>query len=243
MNQAPLPQDRFEALEAYVLGRMDAAQRQRIEMDLAADADLNSELALQREHIRAVEMAGVERQLNLLARQQPDRIRSTATGWHSWLKYAALVAVLILGAVWWYGRPPVNERLFAEYHVPDPGLPVPMSATKDPLFQDAMVAYKLGDHAEAIGKWTGLLQQDPANDTLLFFIASARLAQGDAPASIPLFRRVKDNSASVFQAKAGWYLFLAFLHEGRTDDLRALGLEHDPVYGDRARAVEERLDP
>ena len=94
MNQAPLPQDRFEALEAYVLGRMDAAQRQRIEMDLAADADLNSELALQREHIRAVEMAGVERQLNLLARQQPDRIRSTATGWHSWLKYAALVAVL-----------------------------------------------------------------------------------------------------------------------------------------------------
>lgn len=243
MNQAPLQQERFEALEAYVLGRLGEAERLRFEQDLATDAGLRAELALQREHILAVEMAGVERRLKELgAKPAGLRIHAVNPGRH-WLKVAAMVAVLVAGAVWWSTRPPANQRLFAEYHRPDPGLPVPMSATRDPQFQDAMVAYKLGDHAEAVAKWSTLLQTDPGNDTLRFYIAGAELAQGHAAAAIPLLQGLADDSVSTFRAKARWYLFLAYLHEDRTAELRAMDMGRDPVYGERARQVEQRLEP
>ncbi len=242
MSQAPLPQERFEALEAYVLGRLDAAERLRFEQELAADAGLRAELALQREHILAVEMAGVERQLNLLGSKQGGlRLHSINPG-RRWLKVAAMVAVLVAGTWLWTTRPAAHERLYAEYHRPDPGLPVPMSATRDPQFQDAMVAYKLGDHAEAVAKWSILLQSEPGNDTLRYYIASAELAQGHAAAAISLLKGLAEDSVSAFQTKARWYLFLAYLHEGRIAELRAMDMGKDPVYGERARQVEQRLD-
>ena len=71
-----------------------------------------------------------------------------------------------------------------------------MSAVNDPVFQDAMVAYKLGDFAEARTKWGNLLQADPGNDTLRFYIANAYVAEGDAKAAIPLFQAVADAPVS-----------------------------------------------
>lgn len=243
MMEAPLQQDRFEAMEAYVLGRMDGVQRGRFEAELAADEALRAELALHREHIMAVELAGVERQLSQLAAVLDDDgagVSPFPSG--HWLKYAAMVAVLVLGALWWANRPATNERLFAEHHAPDPGLPVPMSAVDNPHFHDAMVAYKLGDYNEAYGKWSSLLAHDPGNDTLIYFMASARLAAGDAGAAIPLFQRVAGQPGSAFHKKARWYLFLSCLREGRYEELHALGLEQDSTYGDRVRRIENELD-
>ncbi|MGV9014028.1 MAG: tetratricopeptide repeat protein [Flavobacteriales bacterium] len=244
MNEAALHKDRFEAIEAYLLGTMSPEERHHFEKELAADALLRDEVELQQENTLAIELAGITRTLQAV-RGEHREVTPAANGnsWTTYLKYAAMVAVLILGAVWWIARPPENERLFAEYYVEDPGLPVPMSAVNDPVFQDAMVAYKLGDYAEARTKWGNLLQAEPANDTLRFYIANTYLAQGDAKAAIPLFKAVADKPASAIHEKAGWYLFLAYLHDGRLNELPDTTLVQDPVYGERVRAVRSRIDP
>lgn len=244
MSEAALHKDRFEAIEAYVLGTMDPEVRERFEQELAADAALREEVELQRENILAVELAGISRTLQV-ARAEHREVDPAPAGssWTSYLKYAAMVAVLILGALWWSTRPAANERLFSEYYVQDPGLPVPMSAANDPVFQDAMVAYKLGDYTEARTKWAGLLQAEPDNDTLRFYIANTYLAEGDAQAAIPLFQAVADAPSSAFQGKARWYLFLAYLQEGQLNALPDTMLRNDPFYGERVREVRSRIHP
>jgi hypothetical protein len=242
MSDASLHKDRFGAIEAYLLGTMDLATRDRFEEEMAADPLLRDEVELQRENIRAVELAGVNRTLQAAGAEYHEADASHARGsWTIYLKYAAMVAVLILGAVWWLGRPRENERLFAEYYEEDPGLPVPMSAVSDPIFQDAMVAYKLGDFGEARGKWGELLHAKPDNDTLRFYIGNAYLAEGNAAAAIPLFKAVAEDPASAFRDKARWFLFLACLHEGRLNELPDTTLLSDPAHGELVRAIRSRL--
>lgn len=238
MSKGALPQGRFEAIEAYLLGTMPGAERLRFAQELDADAELRAEVDLQRENMLAVEMGGMHRALRGIMAQGEEH-RSAGRG--HFLKYAAAAALLLFGALWWFTRPPLNERLYAEYHQTDPGLPVPMSATRDPVFQDAMVAYKSGSYAEASSKWGGLRQAAPDNDTLCYYIASAQLAEGNAAAAIPLFRVVANDAASAFREKAKWYLFLSFLREGRYGEMRAMGMGQDSIYGERAGRIMEQI--
>lgn len=242
MKEAPIHIERFEAIEAYLLGTLSLTQREEFERELAQDAALREELEMQREHTLAVEMAGLERLLKSVAAEEGQAgPGAPGRGW-GWLRYAAMLALLALGAAWWLGRPDPNEQLFAQYHVPDPGLPVPMSAVKDFAFQDAMVAYKLGDLDEALAKWGSLLQQEPTNDTLLYYIGQAELQSGNAPMAVQSMRAVLRDSVSVFHDKARWYLFLAYLKLDDREAMKAMKLEEDSVYGERVRAVEAGLD-
>lgn len=238
MSKGALAQVRFEAIEAYLLGSMPAADCVRFEQELNTDAELRAEVDLQRENMLAVELGGMQQTLRSIMAQNEER---ASFGWGHFLKYAAAVAVLLIGALWWFSRTPLNERLYAEYHQTDPGLPVPMSATRNPEFQDAMVAYKLGHYAEATAQWSSLLKTSPGNDTLNYYIASAQLAEGNTSAAIPLFKDVAGNTASVFHAKAKWYLFLSFLQEGHYAEMRALGMEQDSTYGERAGRIMEQI--
>lgn len=242
MSEGALHKDRFEAIEAYLLGTMDPASRDLFEQEIGTDPTLRDEVELQRENTLAVELAGITRTLHAVRSAHHDSAPSSFGGnWTMYLKYAAMLAVLVLGALWWYGQPAENERLFAEYYVEDPGLPVPMSAVGDPVFQDAMVAYKLGDLAEARTKWGNLLQLEPSNDTLLFYIANTYLSEGDAKAAIPLFQAVADAPSSAFHDKARWFLFLAYLHEGRLGELPDTTLVNDPAHGEQVRAIRSRI--
>lgn len=239
MSKGTLDRDLFEAIEAYVMGTMPTPQRDRFEQELAANHDLRAEVELQRTNIRAVEIGGMDRLLKDLAREERSS-KPGAAGWTHYLKYAAAVALLLGVAIWAFTRPTPNERLFATHYIADPGLPVAMGATDDHAFQDAMVAYKLGDFREARGTWTVLLQAAPQNDTLRYYIASADLAMGDVPAAIPALEDLAKGH-SAFAAKARWYLFLAYIKADETEKARSVALDDDPVYGERIRAIKTKL--
>ena len=240
MNKGTLDRTTFEAIEAYVLDRMSGSERAAFEQRLTREPDLRAELELEREHIHAVELGGLARTLRVVAAEEHA---SHATGHRSWgrlLAYAASVAVLLCATIWWFARPPLHERLFAEHFTPEPGLPVTMGATDDPAFADAMVYYKEGRYAEAGTRWAPLLAQEPANDTLLFYTAMIDLANGETTSALTKLTTVSEG-ASIFQRRARWYLFLAYVQHDRTGDARALQLEEDSVYGERAARILSQL--
>ncbi|HNO06071.1 MAG TPA: hypothetical protein PKK49_12315, partial [Flavobacteriales bacterium] len=104
MSDRTLDRATFEAIEAYVLERMDAAERIAFEQRLAADPLLRAELELEREHSRAVELGGLESMLKGIA--AAERGASGGGHWPRLLKYAAVVALVAGGALWWALRTP-----------------------------------------------------------------------------------------------------------------------------------------
>lgn len=241
MSKGTLDRNTFETIEAYVLDRMSSKERASFEERMAADAELRREVDLQRDHIHAVELGGFLRTL-----QQVGRAQAAPTGGGHWTKlwrYAAMVAVVVAAAVWWLTRPTSNEQLFTEHFRPDPGLPVVMGATDDPAFADAMVSYKEGKYAEARAKWSPLLQAEPMNDTLRYYMASAWLGEHRSQEALPLLESVAADEGSVFQGRARWSLFLARIHNGETSAAMAMPLDDDTVYGERVRRIKQRLSP
>lgn len=243
MNEATPDRKRFEAIEAYVMGRMSADERERFQQEIAADPALHSEVELHRENTLAIELGGMDRLLKVMrVEQQQGSTGSGGNGWIPYLKYAATVALFIAGVLWWMGRAPRHERVFAAHFTPDPGLPVTMGTTDAPAFHDAMVAYKLGDHDEAIDKFTALLKEGPASDTLRFYIGCAELNAGRPERAAPMLMAVAEQQGSVFAAKARWYAFLAILRGGDLNGARAIRFEEGDPYGAKVKAVLSELE-
>ena len=241
MSQGALDRQTFEAIEAYVLDRMSAGEREAFEQRMTGDPALRAEVELERDNIRAVELGGVMRVMQEMAREERETTAYQGRR-SSYLKYAAAIGVVIIGALWWFNRPPAHERLFAEHFEADPGLPVAMGATDDPVFADAMVSYKEGKYADARAKWSPLLQAEPLNDTLRFYIASATLAEGDSEGAIAPFMAIAGDSASVFRDRAAWYLFLAHLKMDDPARARSIDLSADPERAEEAKAILIELD-
>ncbi|MBK9174984.1 MAG: hypothetical protein IPM46_01355 [Flavobacteriales bacterium] len=242
MSNTVLDRPTFEAIEDYVLDRMSAEERMAFEQRMAQEPSLREELALERENILAVELGGVTRMLKAVGAEQiADQERTTSgNGWKRYVKYAAMLAVVLTAGLWMM-RPSANERLFAEHFNADPGLPVPMGASDNLVFHDAMVAYKLGDYAEARSKWAPLLEAEPMNDTLRFYMASAFLAEGNTKEAISNYEGLAADPASEFHTRAQWYLLLAYLRTGQSEKLSAIPLDDDPLYGERVRAIKSGL--
>jgi hypothetical protein len=236
MSKGTLDRTTFETIEAYVLDRMSVSERAAFEVRMASDPALRAELELERENIQAVELGGITRMLKALSDEGRRQAPTNEKSWGRYMSYAASVAVLLSVAIWWFARPPLPERLFVEHFTPEPGLPVTMGATDDPAFSDAMVYYKEGRYAEAYARWSPLLKLEPTNDTLLFYTASAAMADGDVAIAKPSMSIVAASN-SVFQSKARWYLFLAHVQQGEWTEARELRMEEDSVYGLRAMKI------
>jgi hypothetical protein len=241
MSKGILDRTTFETIEAYVLDRLSTADRAAFEERMAADAELCQEVALQQEHIRAVELGGFLRTVQQAgtAHATPARGGPRPNLW----RYAAMVALILAAAAWWLARPSNNERLFAEHFRPDPGLPVAMGTTTDPVFADAMVSYKEGAYAKARGAWMTMLRTEPTNDTLQYYIASSLLAEEHVAEAIPLLEILATNADAAFRDRARWYLFLAYIRTGRTAEALAMPLEDDPSHGAQVRTIKQRLEP
>lgn len=242
MSSSALDRTTFEAIEAYVLDRMSDEERTIFEQRMAGDDVLRAEVALEQENIRAVELGWVSRMLKSMAAEEMASEKNARKGsWKQYLKYAAVVAIILSGSLWLL-RPSANERLFAEHFVADPGLPVEMGVADDPVFADAMVSYKEGHFAEARSKWIPLLQQDPRNDTLRFYIGSAALAEGDVRAAIKQLAPLADDPSAAFHDKSRWYLFLAYVRHGSLSEAKSMGMDSDPVHGAEARAIIDAME-
>lgn len=240
MKEGTLDRPTFEAIEAYLLERMPAGERSAFEQRMTEDVTLREEVELERENIEAVELGGLSRALKGIAQAELLEERE-APQWTRILKYAAMISAIAGAAIWWMNRSPLSEQLYAEHFTPDPGLPVKMGATSHATFSDAMVAYKLGDYAEARSKWQPLLAIEPGNDTLRYYLASAWLAENNTAQAIPILEELAQESSSAFNIRAKWFLFLAYVRNGETAKAQAMALDNDPTYGDRVRAMKAEL--
>src|SRR6056297_1951036 len=149
-----ISQDLYERIESYLSGEMADSEKSAFEREMAQDTALREEVAIQRELIQAVELGALEETLLEIEKEMQSPGEGQQRESHRyWFAMAASFLALIALSVWMLTKPNTNQKLFAEYVEYDPGLPVPMSATSDYQFYDAMVDYKNEKYTTAIEKW------------------------------------------------------------------------------------------
>ncbi len=82
------------------------------------------------------------------------------------------------------------EQLFAKYYSADPSLITTMGGSDEYNFNKAMINYKTGKYKEAAYEWEALISLQAANDTLLYFTASAYLAQKKLKKPFPTSKKL-----------------------------------------------------
>lgn len=129
---------------------------------------------------------------------------------NNFLKYAAVFLVLIgIGSILVFNNLNSSSKLYSKYYQKDVGLPVLMSSNSKILFNESMNAYKDDDFKNSLNGFEKLLQNNPKNDTLNYYIGCSYLEINELDKSISSFQKVDDNS--VFKEKSEFRLALLYL--------------------------------
>src|SRR5690606_33860375 len=137
----------------------------------------------------------------------------------SWFALAASFLILIGVSSWaiLISRNSSNI-VFAENFKPDPGLPTTMGTSSNYEFYYGMVSYKRKEYGDAILRWESLYAANPENDTVVYFLGVANLANGNARQAKKYLQLGKEMTQSVFHEDIQYYLALSFLKENRIEE-------------------------
>ncbi len=237
-DQNPKDQDPlWHKGERYVLGDMSNEEREIFEHEMSSNQALRVAVEDIRQSILAVNTGAMREELESIHERKISSIKGRS---NYWLSIAAGLIVLVAATIWWIMRPEANQRLFAEYATTDPGLPVPMSATTNYSFFDAMVDYKSEDYRTAIQKWEPLFAEEPQNDTLNYYLGSAHFNLGEYVKALEYYRDIPVDSE--FHPRSQWYQALIFVKTGDKESLKTITPDGNSNYADRIIQLQDQME-
>lgn len=222
-NSRYITEAELERIDKYLHQKLDEAELAVFEQRLATDMEWN-------EKVQEVKMLSLGIQEEALMNKLDVFHQAVSAHTASkpkvievnWVKRLAIAATLILGitTVSWlfFSQKTGTEKLYASYYKPDPGLATLMGVSDNYEFENAMVDYKTGDYTKALDTWLKMQQENPDNDTLQYFIASAYLAKEDEEQAAVYFDKVINRQESVFLQDARWYKALLLLKQGKKEE-------------------------
>lgn len=215
-----ISQELLENIERYLNNTMSQQERDAFEKLIHENEDLKAQFEEVKTIILGIETQTLKEQLNDFHSdlESHETVKqNTKVRRLSFQKIAIAASIIIaLGLFWIFAETP-NQKLYADFFVPDPGLPTTMSSTNNYTFFDAMVNYKQGDYKTAIEKWKVLEKKSASNDTLTYFLGVANLANGHTENAISYLEKTKDFNASVFKNDTYYYLGLAYLKNNQVE--------------------------
>lgn len=222
-NLYDISQEEFESIEAYLNRELSDEDWSVFENRLKNEEGFADKV----EDIKAI-LIGLETQT---LKEQLDSFHKDVLNGESdnldpkpkvksldWRRIAVAAVLIIAAGSFWFISGNANERLYAEYFTPDPGLPTTMGNNDNYEFYKAMVSYKQGNYDEALIIWKDLKKNKVSNDTLSYFIGSALLADKRETEAITYLTFVTKQEETVFKNDAYFYLGLAYLKASKIEE-------------------------
>ncbi|TBN05508.1 tetratricopeptide repeat protein [Hyunsoonleella flava] len=218
-----ISEELLETIERYLNGTLSTPELKDFNRLLDLDEDFRAQVEDVRTMLFGIEAQSLKEQLNEFHEDVPkattkERSPEQKVRFLRYSRIAAAAAIIIaVGSIWFFSTPQ-NEKLYANYFKPDPGLPTTMSSTNNYDFYEAMVDYKHGDYQDAIDKWTVLAEEKPENDTINYFLGIAYMANRKEAQAIPFLERTVEAPDNFkFLDDAYYYLGLAYLKAGNLE--------------------------
>lgn len=215
-----ISQEFLESVERYYNNTMPTDERIAFEEKLQNDAEFKTQVEDLQMIFLGIASQSFKEQLDLFHEDIPQVKKQSKVRYLQFIKMGIAAAIIIGVGLFWMNQNPSNDRIYAKYFTPDPGLPTTMSTTTNYTFFDGMVNYKQGDYKLAIAKWSTLEQKSPNNDTLQYFLGVAYLADKNPAKAISYLNKTVNNPNNIFFEDATFYLGLAYLKEEKTAEAK-----------------------
>lgn len=213
-------QETQELIDAYLLSSLDASAQADFEERMKLFPEFRALVNEQKSIITSVEYHHMK---NSLEDFHTEIIEEPEKKWlsPSWLALAASILILISVSTWAIlNSDNSSQKVFAANFKPDPGLPTTMSTSSNYDFYYGMVNYKRKEYGEAISRWETLYAANPKNDTVVYFLGVANLANGNARQAKKYLQSAKGKPESAFYEEAQYYLALALLKENKIEEAK-----------------------
>lgn len=226
-----LTEEQFDLIEAYLKDELSAPDRVSFEQDIAADAELRTEVNRQRDFRLGLRALGIQRALEQTRNQYKASaviitpvsesttvVRFLAT-WRYWAAAASVIMVLGVG---YYAYQQTAGRqadiAYAETSLSDtdeewirsfPSGTVPTQIRTQLL--DAFRTYKAGKYDEVIQQLKTLSADKKTVYYKNYLLGLSHLANKQPTDAIPLLRQAQGSPSPKLRQKAEWFLALAYV--------------------------------
>ncbi len=226
MDLNDISQEEFERVEAYLHGQLSNDDLIIFKKRLNEENGFKSKVDDIKTVLTGIETQALKEQLdvfhkNIVQTSNANVSTKTKVRHLHWKKIAVAAALIIAAGSFWFISGNSNERLYAKYFTPDPGLPTTMGSSDNYEFYEAMVDYKQGNYQTAISKWEILQNSKPKNDTLNYFLGVAHLANKNEEIAISFLEDAIKNDEFQFANDGYFYLGLAYLKSGNIEKAKA----------------------
>ncbi|MFC0606059.1 tetratricopeptide repeat protein [Winogradskyella pulchriflava] len=243
MDLNDISQEEFEKIEAFINGQLSEEDLSTFENKLKNEDGFKAKVEDIKAILNGIETQAMKEQLDefhteISSNEEVAFVNEPRAKSLNW-KRIAIAAILIIGlGSFWLFNGNSNDRLYAKYFTPDPGLPTTMSSNEDNYeFYEAMVNYKQGDYKTALTKWKTLQNKKPNNDTINYFIGVAHLANKNENDAISFLENAIEDSNFPLLNDAFYYLGLAYLKTGNIDKAKA-NLQNSTIDNSKALLSE-----
>ncbi|MGB3344662.1 MAG: tetratricopeptide repeat protein [Aequorivita sp.] len=207
-------------IDQYLLGHLEGDELRSFKKRLEQDPEFSKTVAEQRLLIEGIGEFHLKKQLDRYHSQMElENVNKKPLA--IWLAIAASVVILIGISFWAISdTETAAQKVFAKNFQPDPGLPTTMGATSDYEFYSGMVSYKRKEYSDAIALWESLYSANPKNDTLIYFLGVAYLAEGNNEQAERYLKVAQTRKGSMFAEEAIYYLALTQLRENKVQEAK-----------------------
>lgn len=212
----------IDRIDRYLSGAMEAEEKQQFELDLATDAQLAEDLALQRDMAvflkNKTQRSALKSQLRGIgeeyfkAPEQPAKVVQMPPR-RRWLWASAAAAAIVLLLVWQFLLSPTLYEQYAQY----PPLALAEKASTANDWSQAETAFNTGDYATAETQLSEYLEQYPNDQLARLYLGICKMEQNQSTEAQQIFSNFATADASI-RDYADWYLALNYL---KSEDLQA----------------------
>ncbi|MDP2687187.1 MAG: CDC27 family protein [Aequorivita sp.] len=211
-------QEAQERIDAYLMGKLDEVALADFETQMRLFPNFRAKVDEQRILFKSVEAYNLKNSLDEY-HAEIENIPEKKGINMGWLALAASFIILITVSIWAIlSSGNSSKKVFADNFKPDPGLPTTMGTSSEYDFYYGMVNYKRKEYAEAISRWEPIYGANPENDTLVYFLGVANLAEGNVRQAKKYLQMAKKKTESTFYEDAKYYLALSLLKENKIDE-------------------------
>lgn len=204
-------------IDGYLLGTLNAEELSEVKERMALYPEFRKMVAEQKLLSQSVEEHFLKNELDDYHQEiiESNPPKSLSRGW---IAIAASFLILV-GVTFWalFSGSTSTEKIFAANFKPDPGLPTTMGKTSQYDFYYGMVSYKRKEYTDAIARWETLYSANPKNDTIIYFLGVANLANGNTRQAEKYLLQASTKRESAFYEDAQYYLALSQLKAGHLD--------------------------